>query len=128
MATPIRADQITASWWQPALNSTGQIVVDAADITQCITIILKTPVGSDVHRPEFGSKIYDYIDWPQPRAVPFVVRETIDAINLWETRITVLSVEVSPFQGGDAGQLLVQVTWSIPDTDFVSVTEVLLGG
>ena len=49
----ISISDITSLHWQPALGGEG-IVEDAADIDQAIRVILKTPKGSDPHRPEFG--------------------------------------------------------------------------
>ena len=34
-------------------------------VLQNIRVILTTPKGSDVHRPEFGSELYRFIDQPQ---------------------------------------------------------------
>ena len=42
----------------------------------------------------FGSNIYKYIDYPVNEAKPNIIRETIDAISIWESRIEVNSVLV----------------------------------
>lgn len=86
--------------WQPALGGDGE-VVGLDDLRQAIVIILKTPRGSDPLRPEFGSGIHRYIDYPVNRARPHLVRETVDAIRRWEPRLAVVRVLVS--QAGDAG-------------------------
>ncbi len=65
----------TSVFWQPALQAPGEIVRGLDDIRQAIQIILRTPRGSDPHRPEFGSNLHLYIDWPVDRAIPHVVRE-----------------------------------------------------
>ncbi len=36
----------------------------AKSVLQNIRVILTTPKGSDVHRPEFGSELYRFIDQP----------------------------------------------------------------
>lgn len=81
------------SHWQPALNSEG-FVEDLADIQQCCQIILETPLGSEPLRPDFGSNLYLYLDWPIDRARPHMVRETVSALAKWEKRIEVSKVEV----------------------------------
>ena len=71
------------------------------DLRQAIAIILRTPRGSDPLRPEFGSNLHLYIDYPINRARPHLVRETVEAIRRWEPRLSVVRVAVT--QGGDAG-------------------------
>ncbi len=79
--------------WQPALEGDG-FVEGLADIQQCIGNILSTPIGAQPMRPDFGSNLHQYIDWPIDRARPHLVRETVDAIRTWEKRITVTRVAV----------------------------------
>lgn len=93
MARMTRADRIPHQDWQPELGTDG-IVGGLDDIDQCIRIILETPQGSDPHRPEFGSRIHRYIDWPQNRVTPHLVREAVDSIRVWEKRAEVSSVQV----------------------------------
>ncbi len=50
----------TSVFWQPALQAPGEIVRGLDDIRQAIQIILRTPRGSDPHRPEFGSNLHLY--------------------------------------------------------------------
>jgi phage baseplate assembly protein W len=87
--------EIRSSDWQPELGADAAVVEGLDDIGQCIRIILETPIGSDPHRPEFGSNLHLYLDWPQNRVVPHLVREAYAAISRWEPRIGLLSVDVS---------------------------------
>ncbi|MBF2054700.1 MAG: GPW/gp25 family protein [Candidatus Sericytochromatia bacterium] len=80
--------------WQPALEGDGY-VTDLADIGQCIETILTTPKGSQPLRPDFGSDIYRYIDYPINTARPHLVRETVEAIKKWEPRVTVKRVQIT---------------------------------
>lgn len=86
--------------WQPALGRDGE-VTGLDDLRQAIAIILRTPRGSDPLRPEFGSNLHLYIDYPVNRARPHLVRETVEAIRRWEPRLSVVRVAVS--QEGVAG-------------------------
>ena len=72
--------------WQPALTGKG-FVADLEDIFQCVDTILTTPIGSVPLRPDFGSNIFLYVDYPINRARPHLVRETVDALKKWEPRI-----------------------------------------
>lgn len=101
---------ITASDWSCKLGSLGEVVAYIEDIGQCINIILATPKGSDPLRPEFGSDIWRYIDYPIDRAIPHIVRESIDAILTWEPRVEVVSVSS---RLGDIGQLIISVVWNL---------------
>lgn len=115
-----RADRISHQDWQPELG-TDDIVGGLDDIGQCIRIILETPLGSDPHRPDFGSNIPRYIDWPQNRVTPYLVRDTRAAIRRWEQRVAVihvvvthamaaleLTVEWQPVNGGEPQTTLVR--------------------
>lgn len=80
---------IQAGSWQLALGKPGEIVTDLEDIAQCIRIIVTTTKGSVPHRPDFGTEVYTYLDRPLTEAGPNLVRETIEAISLWEPRAVI---------------------------------------
>jgi len=111
MTTPIPYTSITAAHWQPALGTSGEVVEGLRDIDQAIRIILTTPKGSDAHRPEFGSDIHLYIDWPVNRVTPHLVREAVDAIRRWETRVSVVQVLVLV----EDSRIVVRVQWRVAD-------------
>lgn len=111
MTTPTPYTSITAAHWQPALGTSGEVVEGLRDIDQAIRIILTTPKGSDAHRPEFGSDLHLYIDWPSNRVTPHLVREAVDAIRRWETRVSVVQVQVSI----DVEHITVRVQWRVAD-------------
>ena len=96
--------------WQPALGSFG-IVETLADIDQAIRVILRTPMGSDPHRPDFGSNIHLYLDYPVNQAVPHVVRETVEAIQQWEPRCNL--VKVTPTI--EESRITLRVQWKLAD-------------
>ncbi|MHC8349196.1 GPW/gp25 family protein [Pseudomonas sp. RT4P38] len=109
MTTPTSHTSITAAHWQPALGTSGEVVEGLRDIDQSIRIILSTPKGSDPHRPEFGSDLHLYLDWPTNRVTPHLVRESVDAIRHWEPRVSVAQVQVQI----NAAQITVQVQWRV---------------
>ena len=111
MTTPTPDTNITAAHWQPALGTSGEVVEGLRDIDQAIRIILTTPKGSDAHRPEFGSDLHLYVDWPTNRVTPHLVRETVDSIRRWETRVSVVQVQVSI----DAEHVTLRVQWRVAD-------------
>lgn len=111
MTTPIRHTDITASHWQPALGTPGDVAIGLRDIDQAIRIILNTPQGSDPHRPEFGSRIHLYLDWPTNRVVPHLVREAIESIARWEPRVTVVRIATEI----DATHITLRAHWRVQD-------------
>ncbi|MCG9079483.1 GPW/gp25 family protein [Laribacter hongkongensis] len=96
--------------WQPALGSFG-IVETLADIDQAIRVILRTPMGSDPHRPDFGSNLHLSLDYPVNQAVPHVVRETVEAIQQWEPRCNL--VKVTPTI--EESRITLRVQWKLAD-------------
>lgn len=100
---------IRARHWQPALGADG-IVTDWADITQAVQIILNTPKGADPHRPDFGSDLWRYLDHPIDRAIPHVIRESVEAILRWEPRVSLLRLAVDVTA---LGQLKLVGAWAL---------------
>ncbi|UTH76104.1 GPW/gp25 family protein [Chromobacterium sp. IIBBL 290-4] len=115
---------ITSLHWQPALQPRGQkpgpngfpdIVENLDDIHQALRIILGTPKGSDPLRPEFGSDLHRYLDYPIDRARPHVVREAVAAIShprYGEPRIELVRVLFS-VDGDASARLCAQ--WKLAD-------------
>jgi len=109
MTIPNPYTNITAAHWQPALGTTGEIVEGLRDIDQSLRIILTTPKGSDPHRPEFGSNLHRYLDWPTDRVTPHLVREAFDAVRQWEPRVSVDQVHIQI----SAHHITARVQWRI---------------
>lgn len=115
--------EITYVEWQPKLNEIGEVAEGVDDINQCIALIITTRKGSVPHRPTFGSDVYKYVDYPVNEARPNIIRETIDAINLWETRITVNSVIVDI----EKEHINIKVQWKLREnTNTNGTAEILL--
>lgn len=111
-------NEITYVDWQLKLNEIGSVSEGIEDINQCIAIILSTQKGSVPHQPTFGSDILKYVDYPINSAKANIIRETVDAITLWETRVNVDSVSVEI----DETQLKIKVQWSLKEDSSVSST------
>ncbi len=111
-------NEITYVDWQLKLNEIGSVSEGIEDINQCIAIILSTQKGSVPHRPTFGSDILKYVDYPINSAKANIIRETVDAITLWEVRVNVDSVSVEI----DETQLKIKVQWSLKEDSSVSST------
>lgn len=88
----IRVSDITAVDWSPQQGNFGEVVTDILDIEQCIGIILTTPRGSDPHRPLFGCDAWRWIDKPSAIAIPNIILEAVDSLEMWEPRIELVGV------------------------------------
>ena len=115
-------NEITYVDWQVKMNAIGDVAEGVDDINQCIAIILLTRKGTDPLRPTFGSEIYKYIDYPVNEATPNIIRETIDAISLWESRIDVNTVVVNI----NDSSISVKVEWTLKETSTTRTAEVTL--
>ena len=113
-------NEIKSVDWQPKLNQIGNIVEGIEDIDQCIKIILMTRKGTDPHRPEFGSDIWKYIDYPINEAVPNIIREAFDAIALWETRVQINSITAQI----NESQIILKIDRQIKGADESGILEV----
>lgn len=83
--------QIQSNDWSLSLESAEQVVQGAADIEQCIRIILTTRPGEDPLRPLFGCDIFQYIDGPVTDRAR-IIKSIYDALELWEPRIEVTGI------------------------------------
>jgi phage baseplate assembly protein W len=86
------------------------------DIQQAIYMILLTPKGQRVMRPEFGCQIHDLIFAPNDSTTAgladYYVRE---ALAMWEPRIIVREVDVAP-DPNDTARLLIEIRYEIKAT------------
>jgi len=117
-AQPVYPVPTRAAHWQPALGrarSAGELVTGVDDIDQAIRIILSTPLGSDAHRPQFGCRVHDYIDWPIERARPHLVREIVAALNHWEPRMRIVRVQVQAASTQQLEHVIIRVRWRTAD-------------
>lgn len=99
--------------------ATGGIATAAyeTDIRQSIIIILGTPRGSRVMRPDFGCGIhelaFEIIDVAMLTRLETSVR---DALTRYEARIELLSVHADPLRSAD-GLLLVELEYRVRRTN-----------
>lgn len=115
---------IKARDWQVSIAGSGVVAQGLDDVQQCIDIILRTQKGSDPLRPQFGSDIYNYIDKPAPVAIPNIKRCIIDALELWEQRIQIVSITHIQL----AHNLQFFITYTVVDDDLEQTLQLYLGG
>ncbi len=113
-------NEITYVDWQQKINSIGDVVEGAEEINQSIAIILTTKKGSDPHRPDFGSDIYLYLDYPINEISAHIIREATDSITKWESRITINSITVNIQESN----VSVYIDWTLKETITKGITQV----
>ncbi len=93
-------DFLGVGWSFPVqVDARGRIALarHTTDIEQAILMILQTPKGQRVMRPEFGCQIYELIFAPNdPNTWGLAAYYVKDALRFWEPRIEVLEVNAKP--------------------------------
>jgi phage baseplate assembly protein W len=86
------------------------------DIEEAMRIILLTPKGQRVMRPEFGCQIHELIFAPNDATTAGLASHYVEeALSMWEPRIQVLEVVTAPDTINPA-RLLVTVHYEIKAT------------
>ena len=112
-------DFLGTGWAFPVrVDAHGRIALarQELDIEKAIRIILLTPKGQRVMRPEFGCQIHDLIFAPNDATTAGLASYYVEeALGMWEPRIRVQEVTARP-DPGDPGRLLVEVRYEIKAT------------
>jgi uncharacterized protein len=112
-------DFLGVGWAFPVgIDPRGRIAVarNEQDVEQAIQMILLTPKGQRIMRPEFGCQIHDLIfssaDATMIGLAAYYVEE---ALRMWEPRIRLESVNVQPDPANN-GLLLIDINYEIKST------------
>lgn len=82
-------------------NNDGTLLSGYEHLRQSIEDILFTPLGSRIMLPDYGSKVFTFIDMPINRETLIdLYSEVIQALVKWEPRIRPTRVQVSEISGG----------------------------
>jgi phage baseplate assembly protein W len=112
---------IGRGWAFPlGVNPRGMIALtnEQSEIEQSIILILSTPVGTRVMRPNFGSRLHELIFAPTNSQTMAEARRYVeDALGMWEPRIRVKDVDVSRDpEDKDGARLLIQIHYEVKAT------------
>jgi uncharacterized protein len=112
-------DFLGTGWAFPvSVDAHGRIALarQERDIEEAIRIILLTPKGQRVMRPEFGCQVHDLIFAPNDSTTAGLAAYYVeDALGMWEPRIRVQDVTAHP-DPDDAGRLLIDIRYEIKAT------------
>lgn len=113
------ADYLGSGWAFPVqVDARGRVGLarQVSDIEQAIRIILLTPKGQRVMRPEFGCQIHDLIFAPNDATTAGLAAYYVEqALGMWEPRIQVQNVTAQP-DPLDASRLLIEVRYQVKAT------------
>lgn len=111
--------------WQISTAGIGIIAQGLADIRQCIDLLLRTQKGTDPLRPDFGSDIFQYVDKPLNFAIPNIKQAIVNAVNQWETRVTVDSIRDEI----NESNVIFFITYKLVDEELIDLLVLyLIGG
>src|SRR6185369_2889248 len=112
-------DFLGTGWaFPPRVDARGRIMLarQERDIEEAIRIILLTPKGQRVMRPEFGCQIHDLIFAPNDATTAgLAVFYVEEALAMWEPRIRVLDVMAVPDDSNDS-RLMIRIEYEIKST------------
>jgi phage baseplate assembly protein W len=112
-------DVLGSGWaFPPTVDARGRIALarQERDVEEAIYMILLTPVGQRVMRPEFGCRIHDLIFAPNDATtVGLATYYVEDALGMWEPRIQVHDVRVRADPENE-GRLLIHIRYEIKAT------------
>jgi len=113
------SDFLGTGWAFPVgVDARGRIGLarQERDIEEAILIILLTPKGQRVMRPEFGCQIHDLLFAPNDATTAGLASYYVEeALAMWEPRITVLHVDARP-NPDETEQLLITIHYEVRAT------------
>jgi uncharacterized protein len=117
--TGIKNDFLGSGWAFPVtVDARGRVALSRRerDIEEAILMILLTPKGQRVMRPEFGCQIHDLVFAPNDATTAgLAIYYVEEALAMWEPRIRVLEVTARPDEA-DHGRLLIEIHYEIKAT------------
>jgi phage baseplate assembly protein W len=113
------SDILGCGWAFPVrVDARGRIALvrGEQDIEEAIRMILLTPKGQRVMRPEFGCQIHDLIFSPNDSTTMGLAAYYVeDALAMWEPRIDVKEVNASP-DSDHPERLLITIQYEVKAT------------
>jgi len=114
------SDFLGSGWAFPVgVDARGRIGLarQELDIEQAIRMIVMTPKGQRVMRPEFGCHIHELMFAPNDGATAALASRYVEeALGMWEPRIDVMEVKAAP-DTQDPSRLLIEVVYEIKATN-----------
>jgi phage baseplate assembly protein W len=100
------------------INLQGNIALtnERSEIDQAIEIILSTAPGQRVMRPSFGCRLHELVFSPNNSQTAAQARRFVEeALGMWEPRIQVINVSVTP-DPKDRARMVIEIVYVIRST------------
>jgi len=114
------SDFLGTGWAFPIhVDARGRVALSrqVQDIDQAIQMIVATPKGERMMRPEFGCHLHELIFAPNNGATAaLAARYVEEALGMWDPRIQVQEVRAS-FDVDDTARLLIEVFYEVKATN-----------
>lgn len=114
------SDFLGVGWQFPVgVDARGRVALarGAHDVEQAIRMILMTPVGQRIMRPEFGCRIHELMFEPNDGSTAGLAAHYVErALGMWEPRIQVLGVRATA-DPEDGSRMLIDVQYEIKATN-----------
>jgi uncharacterized protein len=109
--------EIVGSGWAfpPRIDPQGGLALtnDRSELVQAIYIILSTSPGQRVMRPTFGCRLHEIVFAPNNSHTAAQARRFVEeALGMWEPRINVIQVEVTP-DPNENNRLLIDILYEV---------------
>jgi uncharacterized protein len=112
-------DILGSGWaFPPGVDARGRIALarQERDVEEAIHMILLTPKGQRVMRPEFGCRIHELIFAPSnATTIGLATYYVEEALGMWEPRIRVERVTARP-DPDNTGRLLIDIRYEVKAT------------
>lgn len=116
---PTQRDFLGSGWAFPVgVDARGRIALSRRerDIEEAIIMILLTPKGQRVMRPEFGCRIHELVFAPNDATTEgLAIYYVEEALAMWEPRINVLNVRAEP-DAATPERLLIEIEYEVKAT------------
>jgi len=111
------AEDIIGRGWAfpPRVDPQGRLALtnERDEIDQSIQIILSTSPGQRVMRPTFGCRLHELVFAPNNSHTAAQARRYVEeALGMWEPRIHVTKVDISP-DSQDTSRLLIEIEYKL---------------
>jgi phage baseplate assembly protein W len=114
-----RVDVVGSGWaFPPTVDARGRIALarQERDVDEAIRMILLTPIGQRLMRPEFGCRIHDLIFAPNDATTTGLARYYVEeALAMWEPRIEVIEILIEQ-DPNNSGRMLIEIRYEIKAT------------
>ena len=116
----IRTSEIIGRGWgfPPGIGPQGGLALtdERSELRQSILIILSTAPGQRVMRPTFGCRLHELVFAPNNSHTAAQAKRYVEeALGMWEPRIDVNQVDVTP-DPQDRSRLLIHITYKVNAT------------